>query len=1083
MAILVSLSSLVLGSTLPAFAQSGGTSGNVNGTVLSNTGAPVSGATVVIASPSGSFTQHTDSHGYFSFLGVPADTYTISIQQTGFQTLSQGGITVTGASTQSLGSVRLSIVPRVIGSTSARSASSAFQPNQTIPQYTISGSVLNAAAGKSANANETQILLAVPGFQIDSQGNLILQGATTDQIRYQFDGVDFTDPGFSHSANGQFFNAIGSVQVVPGAGDPSQGNGGAGVVNLLVKRGTYPPSGLIDGEINLRPQGNQENIQYGTATANGRFSDYVSYFGINQAYQVGPYGASPFDVGAVLEPSRQLETDFVNNFVTRFGPGNNQSLQVLYLAHAFKQYGNYAGLPLYYDDGDAPTLGNLSYYSGLSTSQVASILAFDPGQTYAGEPAPPVWSTGSTSLLKFEYDNQLNASTSLAVRFYHSDIYDFQNAAASTTAIGALVPTYSQTSGGSRTGANFDLNAQIGQKNTVTLSGQYTFNRPNFGAVDPIQGFEGIIFNAQDFLVPANPNQPVSAANPCPIPGGCYLQQFFYQSGGTPKAPSLTLNSQFPNAQYGLGLRDQLQVTKQLRLDLGLRYDIFNQFLTPGYVESQDENTQPVPGNPDAYYLPNYGFVNHPHFLQPRLGLSYQITKQDSISLSNGKSINLGGNGLYASPEAYTNQFLSAFQGIPINPNWLNGTFFGNPSPVVNANGTSLCNVDVPYPIGAGPTTAPSYNGTTAGPNPTLQMGRGCADYADLLRSELDLYFPEIINLQPAVLYNSDVTYAHLFKGGIAIKIDGFNRQAYHVQETTAPVIFDPTTGTTSVGSLTSTTNGVNYTTGVSLNVTLPDRPYGLTGFASATYTNELTNTPSFGDNPYGQDFEPFVPGAFNAVNNGQGQLYRAGFVSPLTVHVGLSYKTRSGWRFNPVLNFSDGFPYNIGNTTPYEVQGNYINVPNTNITDQYSPAGAPNFVDPANPGSVLAPVISAARGNKEGYAGSQLSPSQTTMDMTIEYSPPSHPRNTIGLQILDVFNNGYYTHPAVNDNFYPVTTGVAGPLTGQNPVAVAYPGLSPLVSPGTYPYAPYVIDPFVGGGTQFENLPISFRLYYQLKI
>jgi len=297
-------------------------------------------------------------------------------------------------------------------------------------------------------------------------------------------------------------------------------------------------------------------------------------------------------------------------------------------------------------------------------------------------------------------------------------------------------------------------------------------------------------------------------------------------------------------------------------------------------------------------------------------------------------------------------------------------------------------------------------------------------------------------------------------------------------------VLFDAATGTTSVGSLTSLPSGTNQTTGLSLNVTLPDKPYGFTGFVSATYTNELTNTPSFGDNPYTQDFEPFVPAVYSAVNQGAGQVYRAGFISPLTVHVGLSYKTKSGWRLNPVVNFSDGYPYNIGSTTPYFVgTGNAVNVPNTNVTDAYSPAGAPAFVDPANPGSVYAPNVSAYRGNKEGYPGSQLSPSLTTMDMTVEYSPPSHPRNTFGVQILDVFNNGYYTHPIVNEEFYPVSTGVSGPLTGQSYGGVAFPALAPLISPGIYAFAPYNVEPFVGGGTQFQFLPTSFRFYYQLKI
>jgi hypothetical protein len=1086
-AIMAVVLSLLLGSLTPAFAQSGGTSGNVNGSVLSDTGKPVSGATVTIASPSGSFNQKTDSHGYFAFLGVPADTYGISVSASGFAAYSQGGVTVTGGSTVSLGSVRLSTQLRTIGSTVSRSAFSAFQPNQTVPQFTISGSVLNAAAGKASNSNEAQILLAVPGFQQDYRGNLILQGATTDQIRYQFDGVDFTDPGFSASANQEFFNGISSVQVVPGAGNPSQGNGGAGVVNLLVKRGTYPPSGVFDVEANYRPFGQQINVQYGTATADGRFSDYISYFGNKGYFQYGPWGTNAFSNGAIYLNQRQGTSDFVNNFVTRFGPGNNQSFQILYLAHAYQDYGDYGGIPEYYDDYDPTILGNQSAFTGLTPAEVSSITAFDQGQTSVTQPVNALTGYGSTSLLKFEYDNQFNSSTSLNLRFFHSDVYDYTSPAASETALASVVPTYSQTSGGSRTGANFDLNIQAGERNTITFSGNYLFNHPNFGASDAVQNVLNYGPNNVDFLTPANPNAPVSATNPCPVAGGCYLQQFFYTTGGTPKVPPLTLNSVFPNLSYGAGIRDQIQVTNALRLDLGLRYDYFNQFLTPGYVESEDENTQPVPGNPGAYYLPNYGFVNHPHFLQPRLGLSYRITPDDSISLTYGKSINLAGNGLYASPLDlnFANQFLN----VPVNPNYVAGPGFvlGNPGTAVGPGGTVLCNVNVPYAVGAGPNAAPDYKGSVG---TTLQMGHQCANYAQVLVSELDDYFPELVNIQPAVLYSNDITYSHQFKNGVAFKVEGFNRQAYKVQLTTAPVIFDPATGTTSVGSLTSTTEGQNQTTGVSFFMTLPEKPYGFTGSLSATYINELTNTPAVGDNPYGQDFEPFAPAVYGAVNDGNPNIYRAGFVSPLTVHLGIAYKTKTGFRINPILNFNDGYPYNVGSTTPYFLgYGPSLNVPNTNITDAYSPATAPNFVDPANPGSVFAPNISASRGNKEGYAGSELSPPQATMDLTLEFTPPKAPRNTFGIQILDLFNNAYYNHAAPNPNYFPVSTGTSGPLTGQNPAYAVYPNLTPYIATNTYPYAPYVIAPYAGtaavGSAEnaFTNLPFTMRFYYQLKI
>ena len=240
----------------PALAA-GGQTGIVNGTVLDDTGKPLERVTVVMASPSGRYSAKTDHAGFFSFLSVDVDTYVISIEVPGFVTLVQSGITIQGGNTLALGKVSLTRALRAIGRTAARSAGSAFTPNQTVPQYTVSGTELQTAQGKKMSSDERSVLLAVPGFQQDASGNLILQGSTTDQIRYQIDGVDFSEPGFNLSANGNFFNGISSVQVVQGAGDPSQSNVGAGAVNLITQRGTYPASGLLDLEVDNRPNTRQ----------------------------------------------------------------------------------------------------------------------------------------------------------------------------------------------------------------------------------------------------------------------------------------------------------------------------------------------------------------------------------------------------------------------------------------------------------------------------------------------------------------------------------------------------------------------------------------------------------------------------------------------------------------------------------------------------------------------------------------------------------------------------------------------------------------------------------------------------------
>ncbi len=1077
-AFLVALA-IVVSSFTPSQAQVGGEFGTVTGTVQNNQGQPIANARVTLASPSQTFRQTTDARGNFTFLGVTIDTYTISVQATGLAPLTQPGITVTGSNTTALGNVRLQSQLRQIGSVSARSPNSAFQPNETIPQFTISGGVLEATQGKAANSNQQSVLLAVPGFQLDRTNNLVLNGSTTDQIHYQFDGVDFTDPGFTGSANEQFFNGISNVQVVPGAGDPSQGNSGAGVVNLVVKRGTYPGTGLFDVEQSLSQFGNQVNFQYGAATKSGNVSDFVSFFGNRFRYQYGAQNSNAFNDGNNVAYANDFQetADFINNAVVRFGPNLNQSFQFLYLSHAAEVYGPTSGLRFPFDDDSPASLANVSQITGIASIPVIqSIFPFEQGQTSLAQLAPTQTGNQNSELIKFEYDNQFNSTTYLNLRFFHSDVFAFElpsGAEFGTPTPGQAEPLYAQTSGGSRTGANFELSKQADPHNLLTLSGSYELNRPNFGVTEPLQGVEVLGPNAIDFAKPPNPNLPVSATNPCPIAGGCYLQQFFYTTGGTPTVPPLDLQSTEIQKEYGVGLRDQITINPRLRLDLGVRYDLINN----GYgndLSYEDVDTQPVPGSPGTFFINNYGFVEQPHFIEPRAAINFRVTNNDSVSFSYGRSINLSGSGELASPEAF--EAVSQFANIPANPNYIAATGFGNPAP-----GPASCYPTIPFPTGATVTTAPSYKGVVG---TTLQLGKPCASYAQQLYFQQDAYFPEITAVQPAVFDNFNLDYSHGFANGSAIKISPFIRQGYKIPTITAPLVFNPVTGTYSFGSLSNQSAGIDQTTGVGVQYTLPDRKIGFNGFVSLAYVNEFSNTPPAGDNPYAQDFEPILLPVFAATDN----TYRAGFISPFTTRVGLSYKTKSGFRINPVVNFNVGFPYNAGLLTPYiPSSGAALNIPNTNVTDPFGPGGAPQYVDPANPGSVYHPNIAATRGtNETPSGGGLLSRPQITTDLTFEYTPPSMPRVTIGAQIIDLFNNGFFNVPTPNPNYYPVTSGVAGPTTGQNTPAVFFPGQTPFVATNTMPYSAFNVSPFYGEtalgtpSTLTSAIPTTIRLYLQ---
>jgi len=690
-------------------------------------------------------------------------------------------------------------------------------------------------------------------------------------------------------------------------------------------------------------------------------------------------------------------------------------------------------------------------------------------------PQNPIINSQQGQMLKFEYDNSLNASTNLALRFFHSTSWADSFANGPTVVAPFAVTSTEGTSGGTRTGTNFELDRQLGEKNTLTLSGAYSFNRPDFSSLAPYMGFMDLGPDVIDFLRPPNPNEPVSASNPCPsiagviaeygLPAtttGCYLQQFFYKDGGTPRVPPMDLRFSGIQDQYGMGIRDQYQINDRLRLDLGLRYDLVNEGFGNNLFYA-DENIQPVPGSPLTPYVADWPFIETPHFLEPRTGLSFRATDHDSVAFTYGRSIIQSGSGALASPES--DQAFTAFDNIPVNPN-----FFptGNPFTGVTPVGPTNCFPEVPYPVGAGPSTPPSYKGSVG---TTLQLGKPCSSYGEMLYGVNDAFFPEISGVQPGVYDNYDFNFSHEFRNGSAVKINPYYRHGYDVTAITAPLVFIPASGTYQAGTLTNRSVGASYTSGVDVQYTFPERPVGFTGFVSLSYVNEFTNTPPADDNPYGQDFEPIILPQSLAT----GALYRAGFISPFTTQVGVSYKSRGGLRINPVLTFNVGYPIGSGLLTPIFYNNSGVFVPNTNLTDQFGPGGAPDFVDPANPGSMFKPNVAATRGTPEtSSGGGELSRPQLFGNMTIEYAIP-RTRSTVGLQILNLFNNEYFGLPLVNGNWYPVATGVGYSLAGQSQTGAAAPTLAPIVSKDTYPYAPYTIPV-----NTFFTTPTTFRLYFQ---
>lgn len=1083
---------MVLTSAVPAFAV-GGQTGALQGTVVDGTTkAPVSGAAIVAAAPSARYTATTDKNGFFQLNGVTVDTYSLSISAPGYETFTLSGVTVQGDQTVNLGPQTLAKALRQIGRTSSRSQSSVFQPSQTTDEVTVSGARATEALGKAVNTSENQLALSIPGVQLTNLNRLTIRGGLASEVGYQLDGVNFTEPFLNGNGGNGFFNGLASLQVVAGAGDASQGNIGGGVVNVVVQRGTYPANGLLDLEIGGPSSFHQAALQYGFATPNGRFSDYASY--VNQRYV--PYfggiatSLDPFGQQFAVQPnqatvvaSSAFNQDFLNNFVYKFGKDNSKSLQVLFQNRDYDAFGDR------FDNGlRVPYYNNPYFHQGLGFSGGATAAdAGDPllnnqflsrvvdkpfNAAPLGSPlTPEITAFNPSQYLKFEFDNVINGSTFLALRAFNlqfrnggTNYYDFQSLGSNNI------------TGGNRTGISGELTKTFSAKHTVELGGSFQNIHPIWDGYQPypslidvegvyagagfvqqasLNAFNGALPGLGDFATPADYGGTCPAPTPN-NPNPCYL----YNHGiANPHVPSFGIGyNKSDQIESGVFIRDQWTPSAKLKLDLGLRVDtmVFKQGANPfNPTDLANPDDVPVGGTAAGNFL-KHDFLR-PSVTQPRLSVNYQFDPNNSLRFGFARSVVFANAQTQATPSTMYD-FPAAFFNIPAT---------GNTSdPSTWSCGTGF-NAQHLVPGGA---------------NQSVNGGGyfRCTSYAQQLYYFLDQHndAPDAGNNIPEQFSNTELAYQHLFTSGWGARATAYYKRGFNISQFSliSQVLNAQGVPVSQVFGITNT--GINKTTGLEFGLTSPQRAVGLSGYLSATYTSVIDSVPPL---TASEDTLPLVPASSVALNN----TYRAGYISPFVVNLGVQYRTKNGFKINPIINYDRGYPYGVGNLIPTELPaGGFANLPQTNanpptlagfggITGSFN---ATNYVDPANPGTLANPNIAATRGTPEtANAGGVLSRPRVNADIDFEYT---HKRNTLGLYVQNVFAN-QYLEPQVNPYWQPVTTGVGGVQTGTN--AAATPGSLSYTYGGfrNVPGQIYGTSPYV------ENLyrPLSLTLYYQLHI
>lgn len=301
-----------------------GTTGQLAGTVVDDTGAPVAGVTVVASSPSEIEATKTDSRGHYSFLSLSPDMYTITIRDDRhlYATSPLTGVGVF-ADVQQITNVRAHREGlRTIATVRSRASTNLVNQGQTADVYSVNPAEQRAAQvlGGGHQLNTVYSALAsVPGIVLQTGttnqpyvGGQVYVRGENNQYGFELDGVPITNMELGGGNATTSLSNLGTQQVQAsmsgGAATAATMNGGA-FINQVIKTGTHPGFGDANLGVGTPTFYHQVKLEAGGATPDRLFSYYAGFLGYNQGYRV----LDQFN-GAGTYPFALEDSGFGHNF-------------------------------------------------------------------------------------------------------------------------------------------------------------------------------------------------------------------------------------------------------------------------------------------------------------------------------------------------------------------------------------------------------------------------------------------------------------------------------------------------------------------------------------------------------------------------------------------------------------------------------------------------------------------------------------------------------------------------------------------------------------------------------------------------
>ncbi len=219
----------------PATPPAGGAAGRIAGRVTEH-GDPISYANVIVLGTKQG--TATDENGNYVIAGVPVGTYQVKLLATGYDAVIQQ-VTVNANQTSTLNfTVGAQKVVKQVEEIEVR-AEKRIDTKSTTTHQTISAEKLREIPVD----NLSQAIATKAGI-VSQGGELHFRGGRGGEVKFQFDGVEATDPAFGGSASIANL-AVAGTDVLSGGFDAEYGNALSGVVKVDTKEGTDRLSGEV----------------------------------------------------------------------------------------------------------------------------------------------------------------------------------------------------------------------------------------------------------------------------------------------------------------------------------------------------------------------------------------------------------------------------------------------------------------------------------------------------------------------------------------------------------------------------------------------------------------------------------------------------------------------------------------------------------------------------------------------------------------------------------------------------------------------------------------------------------------------